>query len=61
MRVQEGLPGGGSSASAGRNTVRAQIHLFCLAETLWRAERDRRLPDEEAYLDCLGRIASSSS
>jgi hypothetical protein len=30
--------------------------MECLAETLWRAERDRRLPDERAYLDCLGRM-----
>lgn len=27
--------------------------LECLAETLWRAQRENRLPDEEAYLSCL--------
>ena len=27
--------------------------LECLAETLWHAQRDNRLPDEQAYLDCL--------
>ncbi|MBA2594052.1 MAG: DUF1841 family protein [Gammaproteobacteria bacterium] len=30
--------------------------MECLAESLWRAERDRRLPDEETYLDCLVRM-----
>ncbi|HSC47814.1 MAG TPA: DUF1841 family protein [Gammaproteobacteria bacterium] len=27
--------------------------LDCLAETLWRAQRENRLPDEQAYLACL--------
>ena len=27
--------------------------LECLAETLWRAQRDNRLPDEAAYLACI--------
>jgi hypothetical protein len=27
--------------------------LECLAETLWRAQRESRLPDEQAYLNCL--------
>ena len=26
-----------------------------LVQDRWRAERDRRSPDEEIYLDCLGR------
>ena len=29
------------------------IMLECLAETLWRGQREGRLPDEVAYLDCL--------
>ncbi len=29
------------------------LMLECLAETLWRGQREGRLPDEEAYLDCL--------
>lgn len=29
------------------------LMLECLAETLWRGQRDSRLPDEQAYLDCL--------
>jgi hypothetical protein len=29
----------------------------CLAEALWRAQRDGVLPDEAAYLDALRRIA----
>ncbi len=27
--------------------------LECLGETLWRAQRENRLPDEEAYLGCI--------
>jgi|SRR5919106_3571233 hypothetical protein len=27
--------------------------LECLAETMWRAQRDRAPPDAAAYLDCL--------
>jgi len=27
--------------------------LECLAETVWRAQRDRAAPDAAAYLDCL--------
>jgi hypothetical protein len=29
--------------------------LECLGETLWRAQREARAPDERAYLDCLDR------
>ena len=29
--------------------------LECLGETVWRAQRDRTAPDEEAYLDCIRR------
>lgn len=31
--------------------------LECLAETLWRAQRDRAPPDAAAYLSCLERRA----
>lgn len=31
------------------------VVLECLAETVWRAQRDRTLPDERAYLECLRR------
>ena len=27
--------------------------LECLGETLWRAQRENRLPDEQAYLACI--------
>jgi hypothetical protein len=27
--------------------------LDCLAEALWRAQRENKLPDEQAYLACL--------
>ena len=29
--------------------------IECLAETVWRAQRDRLPPDAEAYLECLDR------
>ena len=29
--------------------------LECLAETLWRAQREHALPDTQAYLECLKR------
>jgi len=29
--------------------------LECLGEIVWRAQRDRTAPDEEAYLDCIRR------
>ena len=28
----------------------------CLGETLWRAQRDGKEPDEQAYLECLQRL-----
>lgn len=31
--------------------------LECLAETMWRAQRDKMPPDGAAYLDCLERRA----
>jgi hypothetical protein len=34
--------------------------IECLAETLWRAQRDALAPDAAAYLACLERRASSS-
>lgn len=34
--------------------LQAQHDLMdCLAETVWRAQRDRQPPDAEAYLDCM--------
>lgn len=29
--------------------------MECLGEALWSAERNKRLPDEDAYLECLRR------
>ncbi|MGA9853663.1 MAG: DUF1841 family protein [Gammaproteobacteria bacterium] len=29
------------------------LMLECLAETLWRSQREGQLPDDQAYLDCL--------
>ena len=31
--------------------------IECLAESLWQAQRDNRLPDEQAYLECLRRLS----
>ena len=31
--------------------------IECLAETMWRAQRDKLPPDAAAYLECLGRRA----
>lgn len=28
----------------------------CLGQALWRAQRDRKEPDEQAYLECLQRL-----
>ena len=30
--------------------------MDCLGEVLWSAQRDHKLPDESAYMDCLGKI-----
>ncbi len=30
--------------------------MECLGESLWRAQRDNRLPDEDAYLECLRKL-----
>jgi len=30
--------------------------MECLAEALWEAQRNNRMPDEAAYLECLRRI-----
>jgi hypothetical protein len=30
--------------------------MECLGESLWQAQRDNRLPDEDAYLECLRKL-----
>ncbi len=30
--------------------------MECLGESLWRAQRENRLPDENAYLECLRKL-----
>ncbi len=42
--------------SAGDPHLALHRMMECLAEALWRAERERRLPDENAYLECLRRM-----
>ncbi|MBI3897751.1 MAG: DUF1841 family protein [Gammaproteobacteria bacterium] len=34
--------------------------MECLAETLWQAERNGQTPDQNAYIDCLRRLAQKS-
>jgi hypothetical protein len=34
--------------------------MDCLAETLWSAQRNNTMPDEQAYLGCLERLALTS-
>ena len=41
-----------SSAGGDRHEALHQA-LECLAETVWRAQRERAAPDAAAYLDCL--------
>lgn len=33
--------------------------MECLGETVWKAQRDRAMPDGAAYLDCIRRRASA--
>lgn len=33
--------------------------MDCLAETIWRAQRDRAAPDQSAYLEAIRRAAAS--
>lgn len=35
--------------------------IDCLAEALWQAQRDGRMPDEQAYLACLRSVAGKSN
>jgi hypothetical protein len=41
------------------NDRHAALHeaLECLAETVWRAQRDKAAPDAEAYLSCMEKRA----
>jgi hypothetical protein len=37
--------------------VAAHAVIECLGEVVWRAQRDRTLPDSQAYLECVLRRA----
>jgi|SRR5215469_5335560 len=40
------------------DVMRAEHEMLeCLGETLWRAQRENRLPDERSYLACIKRRA----
>ena len=41
------------SAKLGERHPAVHVVLECLAETVWRAQRDSAPPDGTAYLDCL--------
>ncbi|MCW8907861.1 MAG: DUF1841 family protein [Sedimenticola sp.] len=30
--------------------------MECLGKILWEAQRDNRMPDEQAYLECIGKL-----
>ena len=42
-------------ARLGDRHAALHVALECLGETVWRAQRDRAAPDQEAYLECLRR------
>ena len=44
---------------AGERHAAMHEAIECLAETVWRAQRDRTPPDAAAYLDCLDRKSRS--
>jgi uncharacterized protein DUF1841 len=44
-------------ARTGERHAAAHEAIECLAETVWRAQRDQAQPDAAAYLDCLARRA----
>jgi hypothetical protein len=54
-----GIAGHFALLAARQGERHAALHaaLDCLAETVWRAQRDRAPPDAEAYLACLERRA----
>jgi hypothetical protein len=41
---------------AGEPHVAEHQVMDCLGEMLWRSQRDGRMPDEQAYLDCLRKL-----
>lgn len=45
------------AARAGSRHDALHEAMECLAETIWRAQRDRAPPDAAAYLECLARKA----
>lgn len=54
-----GIAGHFAALLARHGERHAALHaaLDCLAETVWRAQRDRAAPDAQAYLECLARKA----
>ncbi|SRR5579885_1835216 len=46
-------------ARAGDRHAALHEAIECLAETVWRAQKDRAPPDAGLYLDCLGRKAGA--
>lgn len=50
-----GIRGEFERIASARGDRHAALHavLECLGEVVWRAQRDRAVPDAEAYLECL--------
>jgi hypothetical protein len=42
-------------ARLGDRHAALHVALECLGETVWRAQRDGTVPDQDAYLECLNR------
>ena len=45
------------AARLGDAHAAAHALMECLGEVVWRAQRDRRPPDQQAYLECIRRAA----
>jgi hypothetical protein len=62
-QVAAGRPGdiaalyAGIAARLGDGHEAEHRMMECLGEALWRAQRDGAVPDEDAYLECLRRLA----
>ena len=48
-----------SQRYAGDTHAAEHAMMECLGLVLWEAQRQGRLPDQQAFLDCLDRLASS--
>ena len=49
------------AARLGDAHAAAHALMECLGEVVWRAQRDRRPPDQQAYLECIRRAAGGQA